>query len=184
MLKGIKNRYEKHHEIIYTDDALVSAAEYSEKYITDRFLPDKAIDLIDEAGARRHLSLIHVPQDIRQLEKDRQEIITKQGKAFNNKSFEEVARLQQSLILLDDDLNKKRELWKKELKNMNNFVTREDIAEIISNTTQIPIKKMVESESDKLAKMEDNLHHRVISPPYALKAVNNAIRRNPARMQD
>ena len=180
ILEGIAPRYEEHHKIKYSPQAFKEAARLSERYIADRRLPDKAVDLIDEAGSRKHLRVTAIPHDVGQLEREYQELLRNKTEAFNAKDFEQAARLQMDILKLEEKLQAARSAWEKERIEEEADVVGDDIAEVVANWTGIPVARMVESESEKLAKMEVELHKRIISQESAVQAVANAIRRNRA----
>ena len=184
MLEGIKTKYEKHHSIQFQEEAIRAAAKLSEKHIYDRALPDKAVDLLDEAGAQKHLTLIYVPPVIQQLEKERNEIIKKQQEAFDAQDFETVAQLRQDVLEVDKKLAEEKSSWNKELNNVDHSVTEQDIANVVATWTGIPVNKIRETETAKLMNMEENLHKRVIGQDNAIVAISNAIRRNRAGLKD
>ena len=184
ILDGLKSRYEKHHSIVYQEEALTTAAKFSEKHISDRALPDKAVDLLDEAGAQKHLALINVPTHIRELENEKNRLNLKQKEEFQHQKFQSVASLRQEILTLDEKLEKERSEWKKTLSTMDNNVTAEDIANVVAEWTGIPVNKIQETEQDKLTHMEDNLHKRVVGQDNAIIAVSNAIRRNRAGLKE
>ena len=184
ILEGIKSKYEQHHSIQFQEEAILAAAKLSEKHIYDRALPDKAVDLLDEAGAQKHLALIYVPPEIQQLEKDRNEIIKKQKDAFDAQDFEKVAQLRQDVLEFDKKLSAEKEKWNTELSKVDHSVTEEDIANVVATWTGIPVNKIRETETAKLMNMEDNLHKRVIGQDHAITAISNAIRRNRAGLKD
>jgi len=184
MLDGIKTKYEKHHSIQFDKQAIFAAANLSEKHISDRALPDKAVDLLDEAGAKKHLALIYVPPVIQQLEKEKNEILKNQKEAFDDQNFEKVAELRQAVLEIDKKLQDEKEIWKKELKTVDHSVTEEDIANVVATWTGIPVNKIRETETEKLQNMEANLHKRVIGQDTAIIALSNAIRRNRAGLKD
>lgn len=180
ILQGLAPRYEKHHKIKYTPQAFEEAARLSERYITDRRLPDKAVDLIDEAGSRKHLRVTAIPHNVGQLERQHQELLRDKTKAFNAQNFERAADLQMKMLKLEEKLQAARSTWEDDRVEEEADVTGEDIAEVVANWTGIPVARMVESESEKLAKMESELHKRIIGQENAVQAVANAIRRNRA----
>lgn len=185
ILNGVKTKYEEHHKVIYSEEAIESAARMANRYINDRFSPDKAVDLIDEAGARKHLTLITIPPDIQNLEKEKARLKREQTDAFiRNKIIEEVVDLQQKINDIEKRLNRLKEDWLKSKSANDNIVTEEDIAEVISRITGIPVNKIVETESEKLKTMEQKLHQRIIGQNEAIIAVSNAIRRNRAGLKD
>jgi ATP-dependent Clp protease ATP-binding subunit ClpC len=180
IMQGIAPRYERHHQIKYESEALDAAVRFSERYITDRRLPDKAVDLIDEAGSRKHIRLISIPSDVRDLEQQHQDLLHQKTEAFNRQNFEEAAKLQMEILKLENKLKNARQKWEADRDKVESSVTTEDIAEVVSRWTGIPVARMVESEAEKLAHMEDNLHQRIIGQADAVKAVADAIRRNRA----
>ena len=184
ILQGIKTKYENHHNVVYSDEALKAAATMSNRYINDRFLPDKAIDLLDEAGARRHLQMITIPPDIQALENAKKSLRREQSGAFVSNAFENVISIQNKINDIDGKLNKKKSDWDRELAEKSNIVTEDDIAAVISRSTGIPVHKIVESESVKLTNMEDRLHQRIIGQNDPIVAVSNAIRRNRVGLKD
>jgi ATP-dependent Clp protease ATP-binding subunit ClpC len=180
ILKGIAPRYERHHQIHYAEDALEAAAQLSERYITDRRLPDKAVDLMDEAGSHKHLRQIFIPRSMRDLERERQRLLRQKTEAFNGQNFEEAARLQTAVLKLEERLAVARQEWESERRREDADVHAEDIAQVVSRWTGIPVARMVESEADKLARMEEALHRRIVGQDDAVRAVADAIRRNRA----
>jgi len=180
ILRGIAPRYEAHHKISYDESALEGAARFSERYIMDRKLPDKAIDLIDEAGSHKHLQLTAIPHDVMDLERKNQRLLREKTEAFQAQEFEEAARLQMEILKAEKQLKQARKGWKKDHVGDVAVVTDEDIAEVVAKWTGIPVARMAESESNKLARMEEQLHKRIIGQDNAVSAVADAIRRNRA----
>lgn len=180
ILQGIAHRYEKHHKIQYAPSAFDEAARLSERYITDRRLPDKAVDLIDEAGSRKHLRLTSIPRNIRDLERQHQRLQRDKTATFNAQDFEGAAQLQMEILKIEQKLQKDRHEWEQRRAKEEAIVTSEDIAEVVASWTGIPIARMVESESKKLVRMEANLHKRIVGQEDAVRAVSDAIRRNRA----
>jgi ATP-dependent Clp protease ATP-binding subunit ClpC len=156
----------------------------SEKYITNRQLPDKAIDLVDEAGAKKHLSLIYIPPEIRILEKEKQNAFSERDKAFTSNNFEKSAELQQQIERINQKLTPLKAEWEKNLKEMSRIVDEEDIANIVANRTGIAVSRLVETEKEKLKSMETNLHKRIIGQNVAVKSVSDSIRRGRAGLRD
>jgi ATP-dependent Clp protease ATP-binding subunit ClpC len=183
ILEGIKEKYEIHHRIQYTADSLVAAAEMSARYIPDRSLPDKAIDLMDEAGAIAHLKAIYTPPELRRDEKRRQELIDKKSKSFNEQDFELMARYQMELAQLEDELKASRQAYQETQGNVDHRVDREAIAAVVSKKTGIPLRKMIATEADKLLDLEAHLAKRVIGQDHAIKSIANSIRRNRAGLR-
>ena len=184
ILNGLKNRYERHHEISYIPEAIHAAAKLSEKYIADRRMPDKAVDLLDEAGSKKHLDLIFVPPEVSSLERKRKELLQTQKDHFMNQKVEEVAKLQQELLETEKKLKTEKKQWSEKLSKTDSCVNEEDIARVVSSWTRIPITKLVETESQKLTHMEDNLHKRIVGQDNAILAISNAIRRNRAGLKE
>jgi len=184
ILNELKNKYEKHHNIKYADESIRSAARMSDRYISDRFLPDKAVDLIDEAGARKHLYIITIPPEIQEMEKEKTDIRRLQTDAFVDNRIEEVVEYQQRINEIEKKLKQVKEQWLQSKKKSDNIVSEEDIAEVVSSMTGIPVNKIVETESEKLKSMEEKLHLRIIGQDEPIRAVSNAIRRNRAGLKD
>ncbi len=180
ILQGIAPNYEKHHQVRYEMDALEAAARLSERYITDRRLPDKAVDLMDEAGSRKHIRLISIPHSVKDLEREYQTLAHQKTQAFNSQDFEEAARLQMEILKVEKRLKPARQQWEAERGKEDSSVSAEDIATVVSRWTGIPVARMVESEAEKLARMEENLHKRIVGQEDAVRAVADAIRRNRA----
>ena len=184
ILNGLISKYEEHHKITYADNAIEAAARMSARYISDRFLPDKAVDLIDESGARKHLFLITIPPDIQQLEKEKTIIRREQTDAFVKNRIEEVVEYQQKINVMEKRLRELKNEWLLTKKKSDNIVTEEDIAEVVSSITGIPVSKIVETESEKLKLMEEKLHIRIVGQDEPIRAISNAIRRNRAGLKD
>ncbi|MFQ5443215.1 MAG: ATP-dependent Clp protease ATP-binding subunit, partial [Nitrospinales bacterium] len=184
ILQGLKSKYEKHHSIVFKDGALEAAAKLSEKHISDRNLPDKAVDLLDESGSQKHLALNFVPPAIRKLENEKTQLQQRQKGHFAKQDFQEVANIRQEILELDKKLAEEKEKWQQEKASMDTSVTEEDITKIISSWTGIPLEKIMETEAEKLTHMEENLHKRVVGQDNAIIAISNAIRRNRAGLKE
>ncbi len=184
ILNGLKSIYENYHEISYSEESIRASAVMSERYITDRQLPDKAIDIMDGAGAKKHLSLIYVPTNIRVLEKEKQQALAERDKAFTENDFEKSAVLQQKIEQINQKLSPLKKEWEINLQKISRRVEEEDIANIVANRTGISVNKLVESEIQKLSNMEENLHKRIIGQNLAVKTVSNAIRRGRSGLKD
>ncbi len=184
ILNGLKAKYETHHTIEYIPEALKYAAVLSEKYITDRFLPDKAIDLIDEAGARKHLRMIYVPPDISHLEKEKIKLKDEQMVNFQKKDFENVALIQQKIVSINKKIKSLRSKMTKIRKSTDMVVKVDDIAAVVTRWTGIPAQRMLKTEAKKLLEMEVNLHKRIIGQDIAINAISDAIRRNRAGLKE
>ncbi|MEY8199492.1 MAG: ATP-dependent Clp protease ATP-binding subunit [Colwellia sp.] len=178
ILKGLAPKYEEFHDIKYETQALEASARLSERYISDRHLPDKAVDLMDEAGAQKHLRLLAMTDPMAQLERGRQLLIAEKNKAFAEQAFEQVAKLQMDILAKEKKIAQQRQLRQEKLAKSDSLVTEEDIASVVARLTGIPVDRLAESEANKLSRMEENLHHRIIGQDNAVTAVANAIRRN------
>jgi ATP-dependent Clp protease ATP-binding subunit ClpC len=184
ILKGIRDRYEAHHRVTITDQALVAAANLSDRYISDRHLPDKAIDLIDEAGSRLRIRRMQTPPDYKEIEDEISRVRQEKEAAIENQKFEQAAKLRdQERTLLEQKTSKEREL-KSDGIDLFDEVDEEAIAEVLSLWTGIPVYKLTEEETAKLLRMEDELHKRVVGQEDAIKAVSQAIRRTRAGLKD
>jgi ATP-dependent Clp protease ATP-binding subunit ClpC len=184
MLKGLRDRYEAHHRVTITDEALVSAATLADRYISDRFLPDKAIDLIDEAGSRLRIRRMTAPPDLREFDEKIAEVRQRKEAAIDGQDFEAAASLrdeEKQLILKKSEREKQ---WRAGDMDVVAEVDEELIAEVLAVATGIPIVKLSEEESTRLLKMEDELHKRVIGQEEAVKALSRAIRRTRAGLKD
>ena len=180
ILQGIVPRYEGHHQVHFSEDSLEAAAQLAERYIADRRLPDKAVDLVDEAGSHKHLRLISIPRNVKELERENQRLQREKTAAFNGQRFEQAARLQMEILKLEERLGAARKEWAAERGKEDQEVHAEDIAQVVSRWTGIPVARMVETEADKLARMEEELHRRIVGQEDAVRAVADAIRRNRA----
>ena len=184
ILRGIRDRYEAHHRVTITDQAIVAAANLSDRYISDRHLPDKAIDLIDEAGSRMVMQRMKTPPDYKELEEQIATVRKEKEAAIENQKFEQAAKLRdQEKTLLDRKVAKESD-WKAEGIDLFDEVDEEAIAEVLAMWTGIPVYKLTEEETAKLLRMEEELHKRVISQEDAIKAVSQAIRRTRAGLKD
>lgn len=184
ILRGLRDRYEAHHRVTITDEAIEAAAEMSNRYITDRFLPDKAIDLIDEAGSRVRLRSYTIPPNLKELETNLEEVRKEKDSAVLSQEFEKAAsyrdKEQKLRVKLDETKNK----WKEKQGKENLSVTEEDIATVVSAWTGVPVVKLTKDESDRLLNMEEILHNRLIGQAEAVTAVSKAIRRARAGLKD
>ncbi|MFZ5651283.1 MAG: ATP-dependent Clp protease ATP-binding subunit [Bacillota bacterium] len=184
ILKGLRDKYEAHHRVRITDKALDAAARLSDRYITDRFLPDKAIDLIDEASSRVKLKAYTAPPDIKEVEKQLEGIRKEKEAAINSQEFEKAAQLRDKEQNLKQQLESNRESWKQQQGGLELTVIDEDVAQIVSSWTGVPVKKLAEEESHRLIKMEEVLHQRVVGQDEAVRAVSRAVRRARAGLKD
>ncbi|GAB6158602.1 ATP-dependent protease ATP-binding subunit ClpC [Desulfotomaculum varum] len=184
ILKGIRDKYEAHHKVRITDEALTAAAKLSDRYITDRFLPDKAIDLIDEAASRVRIKAFTMPPDLKDKEKLLEEIRKEKEAAINNQEFEKAAELRDREHAILAELNQAKENWNQSKSGDNLVVSEEDIAHIVASWTGVPVKKLAQEESERLLNLEEVLHQRVVGQNEAVKAVARAVRRARAGLKD
>ncbi|MBE6780900.1 MAG: ATP-dependent Clp protease ATP-binding subunit [Ruminococcaceae bacterium] len=184
ILKGIRDKYEAHHKVTITDDAITAAVKLSARYISDRFLPDKAIDLIDEAASRVRLTASTVPEKIKELEQKITATEADKEEAIAAQSFELAAALRDDISKLKNELSSEKEAWHKESIQLNGSVTEKEIAEIVSSWTGVPVAQLTEEESARLLKMEDELHSRIVGQDEAVTAVSKAIRRGRVGLKD
>ena len=184
ILKNIKHKYEEHHGVRYSDAGIESAVRLSDRYITDRFLPDKAIDVLDEAGSRVHLSNIHVPKEILDLEGEVEKIKQSKNQVVRNQNFEEAARLRDLEKKLLSDLEIAKREWDLKAQGTVHEVTEDHIADVVSMMTGIPVNKVAQSESAKLLQMDVVLKEQVIGQDEAIEKLTKAIRRTRAGLKD
>ncbi len=184
ILENIKPKYEEFHHVLYSDEAIQACVKLSDRYVTDRFLPDKAIDVLDEVGARVHLKNIHVPKDIQKLEAEIQEIRDKKGEAVKNQDYERAADLRDVESRLLTKLELARERWEEESRLKRYPVTEEDIAEVVAMMTGIPVNRVAQSESKKLVHMEEDLRQAIIGQDEAIAKITKAIQRNRVGLKD
>jgi len=178
ILRGIKQKYEEHHKITYTDKALDTAANLSFRYVTDRYLPDKAIDLIDEAGSKVRLENTMVPRDFKEMEEEIEKLRQEKTHLVEVQDYEKAAKVRDKMNQLREKLEILKDEWKKELNIEKPVVDEEEIYQITSDLTGIPLVSIVESESQKLLRMEDELHQKVVGQEEAIEAVSRAVRRS------
>ncbi len=184
ILKGIRDKYEAHHKVKITDEAIKSAVTLSTRYIGDRFLPDKAIDLIDEAASKVRLKSYTAPPEIKELEAKIQKLSAEKEMAVNQQNFERAAALRDEEKELQQKYNTEKAKWQSSDSNRDLAVTEQEIAEIVSNWTGVPVTQMTEAESERLLKMEDELHKRIVGQDTAVSAIARAIRRGRAGLKD
>ena len=184
ILKGLRARYENHHHVTITDAALQSAAEMSARYIQDRNLPDKAIDLIDEAGARLRIKRLTEPPELKELDSKISKLSEKKDEAIKNQDFEKAADLRDEQEKLEEERKNKEQAWREGESNVNMVVNEDVIASVVSNTTGIPVVKLTQAESKKLLGMEAELHKRIIGQDEAVSALSRSIRRARVGLKD
>lgn len=184
ILKGLRDRYEQHHKVTITDDAIRAAVDLSSRYITDRYLPDKAIDLIDESGARLRIKRMTAPPDLREFDDKIAEVRGQKESAIDNQDFEKAAALRDDEKKLIAQRKEREQEWRDDESASDAIVDDEKIAEVLANWTGIPVAKLTESESKRLLNMEDEIHKRIIGQDEAVRAVSKAIRRTRAGLKD
>ena len=184
ILKGLRDRYEAHHKVKISDASIESAVKLSSRYITDRFLPDKAIDLIDEAASRVRLRAYTAPDNLKDLEKKIKNLNQEKLSAIKTQDFERAAQLRDEEKDLKEKLESQKTAWQNKHENTNGEVTPEDIAQIVSSWTSIPVVQLTEEESQRLLKMEEILHKRIVGQDEAVSAVARAIRRGRVGLKD
>ncbi len=184
ILRGLRERYEAHHGVKISDEALVAAATLADKYISDRFLPDKAIDLMDEAASKIRLQASFLPQEVRQAVEKAERVRREKEEAIKAQDFEKAAPLRDKERVLRQKLEELESSWKTEKGRDITTVTADDIADIVSSWTGIPVMRLVEEETEKLLRMEDSLHKRIVGQEEAVHAVSRAVRRARAGLKD
>ena len=184
ILKGLRDRYEAHHRVIITDAAIQAAAELADRYVSDRFLPDKAIDLVDEAGARLRIRRMTAPPELRELDEKIAEVRRNKEAAIDDQDFEKAASLRDQESKLSDERKAKEEAWKGGESDEIAEVGDQEIAEVLAMSTGIPVVRLTQTETAKLLKMEDELHKRVIGQDEAVKALAQSIRRTRSGLKD
>ena len=184
ILNNIKEKYEDHHLVSYSDEAIKACVSLPMRYITDRYLPDKAIDALDEAGSRVHITNIHVPVEIIDIENRIEETRANKTQAINNQKFEEAAKFRDIERKLQEDLDHEKNKWEEESKINRETVSEDNVAEVIAMMTGVPVQRIAQNESDRLVHMEDDLEHSVIGQNEAIKKVVKAIRRNRVGLKD
>jgi ATP-dependent Clp protease ATP-binding subunit ClpC len=184
ILKGIRDKYEAHHGVKIADEALEAAVKYSDRYITERYLPDKAIDLIDEAASKVRLKTNTAPNDLKQLEEQLEKLKKEKEDAIRLQEFEKAARIRDEEQKIRAELEALTDQWRQKNQTTTNTVVESDIADVVSSWTGIPVRRLAEEESEKLMRLEEILHERVIGQDEAVKAVSKAIRRGRVGLKD
>jgi ATP-dependent Clp protease ATP-binding subunit ClpC len=184
ILHNIKGRYEDHHLVRYTDDAIKACVQLTTRYISDRFLPDKAIDALDEAGARVHITHLNVPENIIEIEQKIEETTQLKKEAIRRQEFEKAAQLRDTERELAENLESAKKNWEREAQINREIVTDSHVAEVVAMMTGVPVQRIAQKEGDKLLRMEDDLANAVIGQPDAIKKITKAIRRNRAGLKD
>lgn len=184
ILNRIKDKYEEHHNVNYTDEAIEACVNLTTRYITDRFLPDKAIDALDEAGSRVHLTNIHVPQVILDIEEKIEEVKVEKNKVVRSQKYEEAAKLRDTEKKLLEELEREKAAWETETKSKRYTVTEDNVAEVVSMMTGIPVQRVSQTDSQKLLNMGDAMKNRIIGQDDAVKKLVKAIQRTRAGLKD
>jgi ATP-dependent Clp protease ATP-binding subunit ClpC len=184
ILKGLRSHYEEHHRVEIPDDTLGASAKLSERYITDRFLPDKAIDVIDEAGARARLATQVPPPEVTELKEQVESLSEKKDEAIRDQDFERAAELRDRERELQAEIRKRQEDWEEQRKKHRPVISVEDVAFIVSRWTGIPVTRLKEAETERLVHMEEEIHKRVVGQDEAIAAISRAIRRSRAGLKD
>lgn len=183
MLRGLRDRYEAHHKVHFSDEALVAAARLSARYVTDRRLPDKAIDLMDEAAAKLRVALYSLPPDLKALKSEIDRLAAEEEQAGIERDYERAAQKKSERLRLEAEFNAKRDQWEAE-HQLDEVVDVQDIAEVVAQWTGIPVTQMMETEAEKLLNMEERLHERIKGQDEAIKAISDAIRRARSGLKD
>jgi ATP-dependent Clp protease ATP-binding subunit ClpC len=183
MLRGLRKRYEDHHALTINDNAITAAAQLSHRYINDRFLPDKAIDLIDEAGAKLRIDIYSMPEGLKEKELELSSLQRQEEEAGSRRDYERAAILRTRFLALQEEFDGERAEWLK-TSNLDEIVDEEDVAEIVASWTGVPVSRMLETEREKLVDMENRLHERVIGQSEAIEALSDAIRRARSGLKD
>ncbi|MGD9148233.1 MAG: AAA family ATPase [Anaerolineae bacterium] len=183
MLKGLQDRYEAHHNVRYTEEALVSAARLSHRYVTDRHLPDKAVDLIDEAASKLRVAIYSMPADLKDMKSRLQKLTTEEEAAWANRDYERAAQYKAERLALETEFNEARDAWRQET-GLDETVEAEDIAEVVATWTGIPVTSLLKTEAEKLLDMEEHLHQRIVGQDEAINAIADAIRRARSGLKD
>jgi len=183
MLRGLRDRYEAHHKVTFSDAALVAAAKLSQRYVTERSLPDKAIDLMDEAAAKLRVALYSMPPDLKTMKAEIDRLMAEEEQAGLARDYEHAAQKKAERLRLETEFKAQRDKWEKEHK-LDEVVDESDIAEVVSQWTGIPLNQMLETESEKLLHMEDRLHERIVGQAEAVHAIADAIRRSRSGLKD
>jgi len=183
MLRGLRDRYEAHHKVRFSDEALVAAAKLSQRYVTGRALPDKAIDLMDEAAAKLRVALYSLPPDLKERKAEIDRLAAEEEKAGLERDYERAAEKKAQRLRLEGEFREKRDTWESE-HELDEIVDKDDIAEVVAQWTGIPVSQMLETESERLLQMEERLHERIIGQEEAIHALADAIRRARAGLKD
>ena len=183
MLRGLRDRYEAHHKVTFADEALVAAARLSQRYVTDRHLPDKAVDLMDESAAKLRVAIYSMPPELKAMKAELQKLTTEEEAAWAARDYERAASFKSERLQSETEFNAKRDAWRLEM-NLDEIVDEEDIAQVVASWTGIPVHSLMETEAAKLLQMEERLHERIVGQDEAVNAVSDAIRRARSGLKD
>jgi ATP-dependent Clp protease ATP-binding subunit ClpC len=183
MLHGLRDRYEAHHKVSFSNESLVAAARLSQRYVTGRSLPDKAIDLMDEAAAKLRVALYSLPSELKTLKGEIDRLLAEEEQAGLERDYERAAAKKSERLRIEDEFRQQRDAWEAE-HQLDEVVDEDDIAEVVAMWTGIPVSQMLETEAEKLLQMEDRLHERIVGQDEALHALSDAIRRARAGLKD
>jgi ATP-dependent Clp protease ATP-binding subunit ClpC len=183
MLEGLRDRYEAHHKVRFSDDALLAAANLADRYVSDRFLPDKAIDLMDEAAAKLRVALYSLPPDLKEMQAEIEHLKNEEEIAGQERDYERAATMQTQRIRLENEFMEKRDQWESD-HELDEVVDENDVAEVVSQWTGIPMTQMLEKEAEKLLHMEERIHERIVGQDEAITVISDAIRRARSGLKD
>ena len=183
MLEGLRDRYEAHHNVTFTKEALVSAAQLSHRYVTDRHLPDKAVDLMDEAASKLRVAIYSMPADLKEMKSKLQKLATEEEAAWATRDYERAAEYKAERLALENEFSQARDAWRKEA-GLDEVVEADDIAEVVANWTGIPVTSLMQTEAERLLNMEEHLHERIVGQDEAINSVADAIRRARSGLKD
>ena len=183
MLRGLRDRYEAHHKVHFSDEAIVAAVRLSSRYVTDRHLPDKAIDLMDEAAAKLRVALYSLPADLKEMKVEIDKLAAEEQLAGSERDYERAALKKADRLRLESEFNQLRDRWEAE-HQLDEYVDEDDIAQVVAQWTGIPVSQMLESDSEKLLHMEERLHERIVGQDEAIHAISDAIRRARSGLKD
>jgi len=183
MLQGLRDRYEAHHKVRFSDEALVAAAQLADRYVTDRHLPDKAIDLMDESAAKLRVALYSLPDDLKGMKSEIDRLTAEEELAGTEREYEHAAKMKTKLLRLEEEIKSRRGQWEEEHK-LDEVVDTNDIAEVVNQWTGIPVSQMMETEAKKLIEMEERIHEKIIGQGAAITAISDAIRRARSGLKD
>ncbi len=183
MLRGLRDRYEAHHKVRFSDEALIAAARLSNRYVSDRHLPDKAIDLMDEAAAKLRVALYSLPEELKELKREIDRLTGEEEQAGLERDYERAAEMKSERLRIEGIFNEKRQTWEQE-HELDEVVDENDVTEVVSMWTGIPVSQMMETEADRLLNMEERIHERIIGQDEAIHAISDAIRRARSGLKD